>query len=204
MSSIIFDFDGTIADSLPVVIELFERWSKREPYTKDEIETLRGMPARDVIKAIGVPLWRAPGLLARGRKEFTKYIDRVEIFKDMPQVISELHKRGHKIYLMSSNSRENVQAYLKLHKIDQYFDNVYGNAGLFSKARAMRKIIDKNHTQKSHCFSIGDETRDIEAAKKAGITSIAVTWGFNNTEILKEHQPDHLVSKPQELLKLIQ
>src|SRR5215813_13679652 len=141
MSNIIFDFDGTIADSLPVILNLFYKWSKREPYTKDEIETMRGMPAREVIKAIGVPIWRAPSLLARGRKEFTKHIGEIDIFVNMPNVIEELHNRGHKLYLMSSNSHHNVQEYLKLHKIDQYFDDVIGSAGLFNKTSAMRKIV---------------------------------------------------------------
>jgi phosphoglycolate phosphatase len=131
MNNIIFDFDGTIADSLPVIMQLFYKWSKREPFTRDEIETLRGMPAREVIKAVGVPLWRAPGLLARGRKEFTKHVTEIGIFPELPSVITELHNRGHKLYLMSSNSQHNVQEHLKLHKIDHYFDDVYG--GCFAK-----------------------------------------------------------------------
>ncbi len=204
MSNVIIDFDGTIADSLPVLLELFYSWSKREPFTNDEIETLRSMSAKDVIKAVGVPLWRAPSLLARGRKDFTKYIDKIEIFKDMPEVIAELHKRGHKLYLMSSNSQKNVDRYLQLHKIDKYFETVYGNAGLFRKVAAMRKITRQNHINRSECYSVGDETRDIDAAKKAGLISIAVSWGFNSTKILTEHHPDHLISKPTELLKLVE
>ena len=203
MASVIFDFDGTIADSLPVIIELFERWSKREPFIKEEVEALRNMSARDVVRSVGVPLWRAPSLVARGRKEFTKYIDKIEVFKGMPEVIAELHNRDYKLYLMSSNSKENVQKYLELHKIDQYFTHIYGSAGLFSKASVMKKIIRKNRIKKADCYSIGDETRDVDAAKKVGITSIAVDWGFNADEILKQQHPDHLVSKPEELLKLI-
>src|SRR4051812_46978214 len=103
MASIIFDFDGTIADSLPVVLELFYKWSKREPFTPDEIKTLRNMTARDVIKAVGVPIWRAPSLLARGRRDFTKYIDQVKVFNGMPEAIAQLQQNGHKLYLMSSN-----------------------------------------------------------------------------------------------------
>ena len=203
MSNIIFDFDGTIADSLPVVIELFYKWSKREPYTKNEIETLRNMTAKEVVKSVGVPMWRVPSLLARGRRDFTKFIDQVEVFKGMPDVIAELHQRGHSLYLMSSNSSGNVHKYLKLHKIDQYFETVYGNAGLFNKARAMSRLIRRYKLDRQHTYSVGDETRDVDAAKKVRITSIAVNWGFNADQILKQHKPDHLISKPAELLDLI-
>jgi phosphoglycolate phosphatase len=202
MSSVIFDFDGTIADSLPVVIELFHKWSKREPFNNEEIETLRDMTAKDVIKSVGVPLWRVPSLLARGRRDFTKYIGDIEIFKGVPEVIAELHNSGHELYLMSSNSSENVHKYLKLHNIDQYFEGIYGS-GLFNKASAIRRLIKKNKINRKSCYSIGDETRDIDAAKKVGIISIAVDWGFNANEILKSHQPDYLISKPTELLKLV-
>lgn len=202
-NSIILDFDGTIADSLPVIIDLFYKWSKREPFTKSEIETLRNMPAKEVIKAVGVPIWRAPMLLARGRKDFSKYIEEIEVFDGMPQVITDLHQAGHKIYLMSSNSHKNVANYLKLHKIDKYFDQIYGGVGLFSKAPAMKKIMRKHKIAVGTGYYVGDETRDIDAAKKAGLISVAVTWGFNGEKVLNEHNPDNVISKPADLLKLV-
>lgn len=204
MSSVIFDFDGTIANSLPVITDLFYKWSRREPFTTEEIEGLRNMPARDVIKAVGVPIWRAPALLARGRKDFSKYIKDIEIFDGVEGVIAKLHAAGHKLYLMSSNSHDNVYEYLRLHKIDSYFDEIYGGVGLFGKASVMKKIVRKHKIPKVDCYSIGDETRDIAAAKKAGLISIAVTWGFNGRQILESYHPDYLVKKPAEIFKLIE
>lgn len=203
MASVIIDFDGTIADSLPVIINLFYKWSRREKFTKEEIESLRNMSAKEVIKAVGVPLWRAPSLLAKGRRDFTKYIGQVKVFTGMPEAITALHTQGNKLYLMSSNSSENIHKYLKIHKIDQYFEHVYGNAGLFNKSKAMKRLIKRYKINRQHCYSIGDETRDVEAAKKARITSIAVDWGFNGSEILKKQNPDHLISKPSDLLNII-
>lgn len=203
MANVIVDFDGTIADSLPVIIDLFKKWSKQESITTEEVETFRSMAAKDVVRAVGVPLWRVPGLLARGRKDFAKYIDKIDVFKGMPETIAKMHKKGHKLYLMSSNSKQNVQKYLELHEIDMYFEGIYGNAGLFSKARAMKKIIKRHRIERANCYSIGDEARDIEAAKKAGITSIAVTWGFNNKEILKTYNPNYIISSPSEIIKLV-
>ncbi len=203
MASVIFDFDGTIADSLPVILQLFYKWSKREPFSDEEIAALRDMPAREVINAVGVPIWRAPSLLVRGRKEFTKHIDEIDIFQGMQETIIALHSQGHALYLMSSNSQRNVSEYLKRHDLEKYFSAVYGSAGLFKKASAMKKIVKRHRLNKAETFSIGDETRDIDAAKKIGLQTIAVSWGFNSPKILKQHKPDFLITKPAELIKLI-
>ena len=50
---------------------------------------------------------------------------------------------------------------------------------------------------------VADETRDIEAAKKAKVRIISVTWGFNSREILKKQNPDFLVDRPEEILRII-
>lgn len=50
---------------------------------------------------------------------------------------------------------------------------------------------------------MGDEIRDIEAAKKAGVGAVAVGWGYNILKILKEQNPDYLVRSPKELAKVL-
>jgi phosphoglycolate phosphatase-like HAD superfamily hydrolase len=51
---------------------------------------------------------------------------------------------------------------------------------------------------------VGDETRDIEAAKKSQIKVIAVTWGFNSKQVLAAQNPDFLIDRPEELIKVIE
>jgi phosphoglycolate phosphatase-like HAD superfamily hydrolase len=48
-----------------------------------------------------------------------------------------------------------------------------------------------------------DEVRDIEAAKKSGIKSIAVAWGYNTKDALIKENPDFLVNSPDELINII-
>ena len=54
----------------------------------------------------------------------------------------------------------------------------------------------------SNVLYVGDEVRDIEAAKKAGIRIAAVTWGYNSKKALEAYKPDYLVTKPEELLQI--
>lgn len=200
MSNIIWDFDGTIADSLPVVMKLFYKLLKHEPYTAAEVEKIRNMPLKEVIAYLHVPLWRVPTLLVAGRKELGKHLQEIPVFKGVPEVIKQLHEAGHTLHVMSSNSSENINRFLLSHDIGQYFSSVHGNAGIFGKTPVIKNIIRKYHLKPENCYSIGDETRDIDAAKKAGLTSIAVTWGYNGEKILKVHQPDFIANNPQELV----
>jgi phosphoglycolate phosphatase len=63
-------------------------------------------------------------------------------------------------------------------------------------------MVSNHGLDRNHVLYIGDETRDIEAAHKAGVRVAAVTWGYNNAEMLKRFSPDYLVSRPHELLSL--
>ena len=51
-------------------------------------------------------------------------------------------------------------------------------------------------------FYIGDETRDIDAAKQCGISAVAVTWGFNSEAIIAKHNPHYLVRHPKDILTI--
>src|SRR5438552_2071669 len=144
MSNIIFDFDGTMADSLPLAIDLFYAWVNREPFTQIEIEEMRNMTIKQVLHKVGIPLWRVPTMLVKERKEFGKRLSEVKIFEGISDVLKQLHERGHKLYLISSNSPQNIRKFLKTNKINQYFEVIHGNTGIFGKATALRIIIRKD------------------------------------------------------------
>ncbi len=52
-------------------------------------------------------------------------------------------------------------------------------------------------------FYVGDEVRDVVAARQAQVKSIAVTWGFNTLTALQQAQPHALIEQPQELLTIL-
>jgi phosphoglycolate phosphatase len=204
MANIIFDFDGTIADSLPVVTELFYNWAKIEPYGPRDLERLRNSTLKEVLHEVGVPLWRVPRLMVKARTEFGKRLKDVPIFANMPETLKRLHDNGYNLHVISSNSPQNIRQFLRRHDIMQYFKGIHGNTGIFGKASAMRSIILRYKIDRNNCYYIGDETRDVDAAQKAHIKSVAVTWGYNGEKILKAHNPDYIAHTPSELIKLLQ
>lgn len=204
MSSIIIDFDGTVADSLPLVLDLFYKWSGRPEFSKSEIERFRGMHVKEVLAEMRVPIWKVPGILVKHRGEFGRRIGEVSAFTGIAAALKQLHDKGHRIHIMSTNSTQNVQKFIKAQQLEKIFDSVNGNVGVFGKTSALRLIIKRYKIGKNDCYSVGDEVRDIEAAKKAGVKSIAVSWGYNSETILKTHKPDYLIHNPSELVELLQ
>ena len=204
MSNIIFDFDGTLADTFEVVVNIFHNLTKHHhKLPADEIERLRGMPLMRVAEELRIPPWRIPLLLAQGRRQMTKRMPEIHTFPGMQKATRELHQAGHRLYIMSSNSVQNIELFLTRHEMNTYFVKVYGNVGLFDKARALHRIMRRSGIKRSETTYIGDEVRDIEAAQKAEIGMIAVAWGYNNELILAGHAPDAIAATPEQIIEIV-
>jgi phosphoglycolate phosphatase len=79
------------------------------------------------------------------------------------------------------------------------FFSVDGGGTLFGKGRLIAKCLDLHQLVLDETVYVGDEVRDIQAARFAGIRPISVTWGFNSREALAAAQPDWLVDEPDAL-----
>src|SRR5581483_302213 len=112
-----------------------------------------------------------------------------------------LKERGYKLGIVTTNSEENVHAFLTKHRMD-YFNYFQTGIGLFGKARAIKKLISREDLADYELAFVGDEIRDIEAAKKNNVKVIGVTWGVNSREGLESAEPDAIVDKAKELLKI--
>ncbi|MBC7581763.1 HAD-IA family hydrolase [Aeromicrobium sp.] len=200
MANVIFDFDGTIADSFELAIQIFEQVVRAgKPLPTEEIERLRGMSLIHVAIELRIRPWKVPFLLSRGRKMMRQRIDSVKVFEGMPELIRSLQVDGHKLYIVSSNSVQNIRPLLKKHELRTEFIRMYGGAGLLGKANMLRRVLKKQKLVPGDTYYVGDETRDIEAAKLAGIKIISVAWGYNNESILRDHKPDFLAIKPTDI-----
>ena len=202
-TSLLFDFDGTIADSFPLIVDLFYELTEQQPIVDEQrINRLRQLPFRKVVKELDVPFHRVPGLIVRGKSLMQRRIGEVKPFPQIEQVLRDLRADGHRLFILSSNSEENIRKFLRKEKIEDYFEDVQGGASLLAKAHAIKKIMHKNELDPKDCVYIGDEVRDITAAKKAGVRVVSVAWGFNDRKALAKHKPFALVYRPTELIEL--
>lgn len=205
MSSIIFDFDGTIADSFKVFLDiLYEVTGTTERLPASEVARLRGMSPLHIAVEVKIKPWKIPLLVLRGRRQMRTQMNRVHAFAGMTDVIKKLSADGHELYIMSSNSVQNIQPFLKKYDMSTEFIKIYGNVGVFAKARVLKRVLRQNNLTPSDTFYIGDEVRDVVAAKHAGLRMIAVTWGYNNAEILEAQQPQYLAQRPEDIVEVFE
>lgn len=195
--AIIFDFDGTIADSFPAALHIVhELFGQR--LSRDDISRLRGMSIRQVMRELRVPLWHAPFLAAKIRRRMIAQMDQIPIIPGLDATVRRLASR-YALFVLSSNSAANVRTFLRRYEIDPLFKAVYGGVLPWNKARALRRLLRTHSIAPADARYIGDADLDIIAARHAGVRAVAVAWGYSNIHILEQHHPDALVFTTEEL-----
>lgn len=202
MKTLIFDFDGTLADSFELVIELAYELTGIPRQTEQEVVRLRHLPLLKATREMGIPLHKVPRLLVKGRQMMLERINEVHPFPGITEVLRELHDNGYHLLVISSNSEHNVRSFLRTNELESFFDGVYGNASVVNKAHSLRRVMRKNKLDAADCFYIGDEVRDVVAAAKVGMEPVAVAWGYQAKPALAKYHPYALLDEPTDLLQI--
>ena len=200
----LFDFDGTVADSLRIAHSILNELAVEFRFRSlppEELDHVRTLGTRDFIRHMGISGWRVPRISKRGLSLFQERIADVQPIAGMPEVLEELHGRGHRIGILTSNSETNVLAFIARHRLP-YFHFVRTSSKLFGKSREMSRILKAEGLLPERVLYVGDETRDIEAAKEAGLRMAAVDWGYNASSALASLAPEYLLTHPGELLRI--
>lgn len=204
--TIIFDFDGTLADTKVVFFEILNQLAReyhRPEITIAEAQQLRDIHPLEVLKKYHISLLQLPLLLVRGRQIMYKKMSRVELNPDIKKTILALKKSKIKLGILTSNSVENVQALLSKSGIADAFSFVYSENSIFGKEKALKKVLIREKLQKEETMYVGDEVRDVEACHKCNLNCVAVSWGINGERILATSKPKWLIRQPLELLKIV-
>lgn len=200
----IFDFDGTLADSFPWFIGVLNGVADRYGFDRvrpDEVEQLRGYDARRIMRHLRVPNWKLPFIANHMRRLMARDIDGIRLFDGVPDMLRMLNDRGVTVAIVSSNSVENIRKILGSDAAGQVAR--YGcGASLFGKAAKFRKMLTTTGIPADRAIGIGDEVRDIDAARKVGMGCAAVTWGYARGDALAARRPDRLLSRMEEIAGL--
>lgn len=202
---IIFDFDGTLADTFPISSEIFKQVVKDYGYdeiTDEDIQKLRDMSIWQIIMHFKFPIWKIPELLNRVREKAFNYVEYIKPFDGIKEMLYGLKKKNVKLGILTSNSKKIVEAFLK-HKKFPKFEFIESELNIFKKPRHLKNAISKYKFSKNEVVYVGDEVRDILASQETGIDVIAVTWGYNRRDVLKQNHPTYLVDKPIDIISML-
>lgn len=201
---VIFDFDGTLADSFPWVVRNLDQAAERHGFKRvppDEIDGLRGLSARQVIAHLEVPAWKLPTIMVDMHHRMAAEIDQIQLFAGIEEALEALAARGIQLALLTSNSEANVRRVLGERTAARVAAYACGTA-LFGKGAKLRKLVARFKVPPEQVLCVGDEIRDAEAAHKEGLPFGAVAWGYTRLEALVAQRPAETFLAPADLMAL--
>jgi phosphoglycolate phosphatase len=189
--AIIFDFDGTLADTHATLMGILHNHHKAlgcHDLSEEEAQKLRNKPITEICKYLGISSLGLPLFIFRVKRYMGEVIRDIPLFKGIKKVLFDLYNEGYTVGIVSSNTQKNIAD--------------FGSASsLFGKDKVLKKALSSYKLNCNSTIYVGDEVRDIIAAKKNNLKMISVTWGFNDAALLKENNPDLLIDKPEQLHK---
>jgi phosphoglycolate phosphatase len=186
----IFDLDGTLCDSLPWFRQVVNSIADKHRFRRIEdhdVEMLRGRTSREILEHLAVPVWRLPVIARDMRRLKSENIDRIPLFAGVDTMLRELSQLGVTLAVVSSDSESNVRK--ALGKNTELISQFACGASVFGKAAKFRTVVRRTGIAAVDAICIGDEVRDGEAARQAGIDFGAVSWGYATAEALQQVSP---------------
>lgn len=188
---VIFDFDGTLADSMPWFLDIVDGVADRFNFKKVDrarLDDLRSMSARKLIELHGIPLWKLPRITLHLRQLAGRDSHLIPLFQGVDELFRFLVERGVTIAVVTSNTEANVRTILgpDLTGLVSHFEC---GATMFGKKPKFRKVLQKSGFSAHEVLCVGDEIRDMDAAAASNIPFGAVSWGFTRVEALEAHAP---------------
>lgn len=186
---VLFDFDGTLADSFPWFVELTNQLAGKHGFKRilpGEIDRLRMLDSRALMAHLGIPLWKLPAITSEMRHLVAARAQEIPLFDGIAELLAELARRGIGIGVVTSNAEANVRTILGARNV-AHIRHFECGASMFGKKAKFRKVVKASGVAPGDVLCVGDEIRDADAAREAGLDFAAVGWGYTAPEVLARH-----------------
>jgi phosphoglycolate phosphatase len=202
---VIFDFDGTLADSAGWVLSILNELAEKHHFRKttpEEVDELRGLGNREVMARLGFKRWRLPWLARDLRRRSLAAADHIALFAGAAELIERLAARGVDMAIVTSNGEATVRRVLgeQLAQRIRYYEC---GVSMFGKSSKLKRLERRSGIAPRSVLCVGDEPRDIEAAAGAGLPCVAVSWGYSRPAALWALRPTRLLDSFEALEAVI-
>ncbi|AYZ62633.1 HAD family hydrolase [Burkholderia multivorans] len=202
---IAFDFDGTLADSFDCFLAALSQASRLHGFRDVDdtlVATLRGLSARDIIRALEVPPWKVPRVTLDMRRLMQQRIADVTLFPGVAETFDALAARGVRIAIATSNSEAVVRDRLGAQAC-RHVGHFACGIPLFGKSRRLRALARDAGLRTNDVLYVGDEIRDADAARRANVAFQGVAWGYTAPDTLQKHCATPLLTRFDALLDVV-
>lgn len=198
---LIFDFDGTLADTFPFFLRTMDVLADEFGFRRidpSQMDSLRGLGARQMLRHVGLPLWKMPRVAARFIQLMSARIEEVALFDGIDALLRRLAGHGCELAVVTSNSRDNVRRVLG-QEAAALFAHYECGAAIFGKRARLERVVKRSGVAREQVLCIGDELRDAEAARAAGLAFGAVGWGYTRLDALRALAPEAVFERVEDI-----
>lgn len=203
---VIFDFDGTLADTSEGVLESVEYALKKIGSPAFPREVLKGF----IGPSLFISFQRITGLNPENAELAVEYyretysregIFKLKLYDGMRELLDELKSRGAKISVASAKPQVSLDVVVKHLNLETVFDKVVGPSLAVKSDDKKELVAVARLTEKT--VMVGDAIYDMRAAKETGVASIAALYGFGDREDLLREKPDFTAESVADLKKIL-
>jgi phosphoglycolate phosphatase len=205
IESVIFDFDGTLADSSFAIKKLNNYFIDKYKINRTDSEDLKrisALPLRQRFKELGIPFYKLPLMSLEAIKIYSSFIDEIKIIEGIPDILKKLAEIDMDMNILSSNSVRNIRQVLQKNNLN-FFSEVYSASKVLKKDKTIIKLLKKKNLPKNSVVYVGDQLEDINSCKRIKVKVVAVSWGYDPVDLLMQGEPDYLCRKPADLYKYL-
>lgn len=207
--TILFDLDGTLTDSgegiINCAILALEHFGLPIP-SRETLRVFVGPPLHESFIRFGVPADRAEEAVEVYR---SRYIP-IGKFENTPypgirELLEKLKAEGHKLYVATSKPEQMSIDILEHFDLAKYFDRICGASLDTSRTdkAAVIAYLQECTGKQENTIMVGDTKFDVIGAKKHGIPTIGVSWGYGNVEDLRNAGAAAIAHSMEELYSLL-
>lgn len=212
MKAIIFDFDGTLADSgecgLLATQKAFEECNLPIP-TKDIVDYYMGIPIEQSFHEMTNHTLNDEQftlLLQRFRQAYKTFEEQtITAFPQIDKVLETLREEGYKLFVVSSKKTDVLHRNLQKLQLDQYFTDWIGSDQVEHykpHPDGILKIAERYSLNVSELAMVGDAIFDIQMGKAAGCRTVAVNWGSHSKNQLLKEEPSYFANEVNDLFHI--
>lgn len=198
---IIFDFDGTLIDSVSYAFNSMKEYvntygfkkSDGSEMTDDDLEQLRKRGAKEIItNDLKMGYWHIAWCCRKIRNDLNNNKNKLKLINGMAETLNTLKNNGFRLVVVSSNSEENIKYVLKKENILHLFDEISNSSifDVFNKANIVTRILKRLSIDPKDVIYVGDETRDLEMGASPDLKLKVICGGwkeaYNTPETLDE------------------